>query len=590
MSIILVVDDNEADRFVVRRILEEDGHEVIEAASGASALEALERHTPDMLVLDVRLPDASGFDLTKRFKADRTANSPVVLLLSATFTTPESKARGLESGADGYLTHPVEPLVLTATVRALLRTRHIEADLAAARDELASQLADMRRLHALSTRLHGVPDLEAILTEVLATVVEIQHGASGALLLYDEARKDLYAAASVGLSDDYLRRIARLPVGEGACGLAIAEKRSVVVEDAEHDPIQAPLREAARSANVRGVFSVPLVGRSGAGLGVIASYFEAPHRPTEREQRLVELYAQHASWVVEITRLYEREQEARAHAERARREAEAANRAKAEFLATMSHELRTPLNAIAGYTELLQMGLHGAITEAQHEDLDRIQRSQRYLLGLINDLLNFARVEAGQARYEVRSVPIEHLLRAVEALIGTQLRAKELAYVCEGCEPNVSVLGDAERVQQVLLNVLTNASKFTGPGGRITLRCEATPTTVHFHVTDTGSGIPADKLETIFEPFVQVERRPARAGDGVGLGLAISRQLARAMGGELTATSTVGVGSTFTLSLPRALPAMLHDYPVRRTVAREGVDAGGRTEPAAPLPPLRTTE
>ncbi|MBX6331203.1 MAG: response regulator, partial [Gemmatimonadaceae bacterium] len=528
MSIILVVDDNEADRFVVQRILEEDGHQVIEASSGASALEALERYAPDMLVLDVRLPDANGFDLTRRFKTDRTANSPVVLLLSATFTTPESKAKGLESGADGYLTHPVEPLVLTATVRALLRTRRIEADLATARDELASQLADMRRLHALTTRLHGIRDVPAMLKEVLATVVEIQRGASGVLLLYDEARNDLCTVASVGLSDDYLRRIARISANEGACGLAVTEKRSVVVEDAEHDPIQAPLRDVVRSAGVRGVFSVPLVGRAGAALGVIASYFEVPHRPTEHEQRLVELYAQHASWALEVTRLYEREQEARAHAERARREAEAANRAKSEFLATMSHELRTPLNAIAGYTELLQMGLHGPITDAQREALDRIQRSQRYLLGLINDLLNFARVEAGQVRYEVRSVPIEHVLRTVEALISTQLRAKDLTYVCEACEESVSVLGDAERVQQVLLNVLTNASKFTGPGGRITLRCEATPMTVHFHVTDTGSGIPADKLETIFEPFVQVEKRPARSGDGVGLGLANSRQLARA--------------------------------------------------------------
>jgi signal transduction histidine kinase len=244
-----------------------------------------------------------------------------------------------------------------------------------------------------------------------------------------------------------------------------------------------------------------------------------------------------------------------ADAEAARREAEAANRAKSEFLAVMSHELRTPLNAIGGYAELIELGIRGPVTAQQREDLARIQKSQRHLLGLINGVLNYSRAEAGAVHYEVGDVPLDAVLATCETLIAPQARAKDITLRFAACQEPHAARGDREKVQQIVVNLLSNAVKFTAPGGEVTLACgrDGRPggeANVVVTVTDTGRGIAADALERIFEPFVQVDTRLTRTDEGMGLGLAISRDLARGMGGDLTAESTLGVGSTFTLTLP----------------------------------------
>ena len=254
----------------------------------------------------------------------------------------------------------------------------------------------------------------------------------------------------------------------------------------------------------------------------------------------------------ELQHINEHLREQTEEAEAARAEAERANEAKSHFLATMSHELRTPLNAIAGYTELLELGIRGPLTDEQRRDLERIRRNQVHLLGLINDVLNFVRIEAGQVHYRIEPVTIDDVLAETETLIGPQVRAKELAYTRHPGDRSVRVLADPERLQQIVINLLTNSVKFTPSGGAIELDWVADADQVKIRVRDTGIGIAPDRLATIFDPFIQVSRDRISDTEGVGLGLAISRDLARAMDGELVAASELGVGSTFVLTLPRA--------------------------------------
>lgn len=261
---------------------------------------------------------------------------------------------------------------------------------------------------------------------------------------------------------------------------------------------------------------------------------------------------------VERERQLERERAARA-------EAEAASQAKSEFLATMSHELRTPLNAVIGYAELLDLGVAGALTGDQRHQLSRIRASGRHLLGLVNEILDLAKIEAG--RLSVNNAIARAGDSADSALSLVQSRADEkgIRFVdrCQG-NSDAAYLGDEDRVRQILINLLSNAVKFTPPGGEISLECGTTTQPdldarlahilnwVYFRVRDTGIGIPLEHLPLIFDPFVQVDTGHTRTSDGSGLGLTISRRLARLMGGDLTVQSTVGKGSAFTLWLQAA--------------------------------------
>ncbi|HEY2026532.1 MAG TPA: HAMP domain-containing sensor histidine kinase [Gemmatimonadaceae bacterium] len=231
--------------------------------------------------------------------------------------------------------------------------------------------------------------------------------------------------------------------------------------------------------------------------------------------------------------------------------AQRANRAKSDFLAVMSHELRTPLNAIGGYAEILDLGIHGPVTERQREALQRITRSQQMLLSLINDVLNFAKLDAGQVQYRLSTVRVRDVIGNLDDLVAPQLQAKELTYRLTDCDASVMATADPEKLQQVVLNLLSNAIKFTPHGGRIGLSCGTDGVWTLVNVSDTGVGIEADRIDSIFDPFVQVDRTLSRPHEGVGLGLSISRDLVRGMGGTLTVRSTPGVGSTFTVRLRR---------------------------------------
>jgi PAS domain S-box-containing protein len=253
-----------------------------------------------------------------------------------------------------------------------------------------------------------------------------------------------------------------------------------------------------------------------------------------------------------ITRdLTERKQAAERELDSARRVAvsEEANRSKASFLAAMSHELRTPLNAIAGYTDLLLLGVGGGISEQHKDYLQRIRSSQQHLLSIINDILNYSRIEAGQLKYDIGQVSLCAVIDRVVPMIEPQAHLRNIQLE-RWHGPDVVTLADRAKVEQVLLNLLSNAVKFTPAGGRIDIECDSRGGQVFMRVRDTGVGIAPESMDSIFEPFVQVGRSLTSPHEGTGLGLAISSDLARGMGGTLEVASAVGEGSTFTLTLP----------------------------------------
>ena len=240
-------------------------------------------------------------------------------------------------------------------------------------------------------------------------------------------------------------------------------------------------------------------------------------------------------------------------AEVAQTEAEEANRVKMQFLSTMSHELRTPLNAIAGYAELLEAGIRGPLAEVQLGDVRRIQANHRHLLGLVESVLSYAKIDAGRIEFGLEDVPLASVLTDVGGIIAPLAEKKGVTWV--GCGPaagdELTVYADADELRQILISLLANAIKFSGKGGRVEVTRQITGGKLEIQVSDNGPGIAPEYRERIFEPFTQVDQGYTQTQGGTGLGLAISRELAHGMGGELSVDSEIGQGSTFTLTLAR---------------------------------------
>ena len=422
-----------------------------------------------------------------------------------------------------------------------------DADAARARAERAADR--LARLHRVGLALASSVTPDALAGAVVREGAPAVGATVGVVTRLSDDGREFQIIASHGLPDDAAATWSRFPnASPSPHADALAARTPLFLGSAaEYERRFPDLRGLRRSAGAGATAALPLVV-AGEPFGVLSFGFADAQAFSAEDQEFLMTIANQCAQALERARLFGAEQAAR-------REAEDANRAKSQFLATMSHELRTPLNAIGGYAELMELGIRGPITAEQATDRGRIQQSQRHLLGLINGVLNYARVEAGAVHYAVEDVPLAEVLTTCEALIAPQARAKGLELVVPGgpaVDRTLRVRGDREKVQQIVLNLLSNAVNFTDAGGRLTVEASADAGGVRVRVRDTGVGIAADQLARVFEPFVQVDARLTRTRGGTGLGLAISRDLARGMGGDLTVESVLGTGSTFTLVLPRA--------------------------------------
>jgi signal transduction histidine kinase len=311
---------------------------------------------------------------------------------------------------------------------------------------------------------------------------------------------------------------------------------------AAHSPENLAILRALR---IGSLMTIPLLARDQV-LGAITYLSPAERDPfSAQDLALAEDLATRCAIAIDNSRLMRDANDARVQAEEA-------NLVKMRFLSSMSHELRTPLNAIAGYAEILELGLRGSLTEGQLADVRRIKANLLHLLGLVESVLSYAKINAGRVEFGCENLSLPSVLLEVQRIIDPLAEDKGLSCVFAPSEPTeVTVYADHEKLRQILVNLVANAIKFTPEGGRIEVTQQLTPTHVEVRVADNGVGIAPENRERIFEPFVQVEGSETNAHEGTGLGLAISRELAVGMGGGLSVESELGRGSTFTLTLAR---------------------------------------
>jgi len=451
------------------------------------------------------------------------------------------------------------------TVNERLQEQAVELEAQSEAAQAAALEAEQATEHA-QTALEAVEESERRASRLQAATEAF----SGALALADVANLIIDQALSaldahsgmIGAVEENgdLRVVATRDIGDTTPGQIIDPQRHVPLNATVHrahpvllhtaDEVSAEFPEIVARYQADGIQAAAAFPIQSAGrvIGGILVRFAHPRVLSLSDMAFMVAMSRIAGEALERARLFEAERTARAAAE-------AANRAKAAFLASMSHELRTPLQAALGFAQLIRSGLYGPITAEQSEILGRVERSQTHLTRLIDDILDFARLEAGRVRMNVEEVSVGDAITQLAPLVEAQATKKRIELSLEPPPDPLFVTADRHRLQQILVNLVGNAIKFTPESGAIRVGAAGDGDLATIKVRDTGPGIPADRLQAIFEPFVQVNEGHTRPHAGVGLGLAISRDLARAMGGELAVESVVGGGSTFSVKLPLARAA-----------------------------------
>jgi signal transduction histidine kinase/DNA-binding response OmpR family regulator len=571
---VLIVDDERRNRDLLEVMLKPEGINLLFASSGEEALGVITRQPPDLILLDVMMPGMDGYEVVSRIKADPGTRSIPVIMLTA-LDDQNARMLGLSAGAEGFLTKPVDRAELSVRVRNLLRLKAYGDRLQGALDALGSANAELdrrtreiaaaqsvadaatarlARLQKITAALSNTVTQDEVADSVLSEALLALECDAGAVVVAAAQGEEVTLLRESGLLDSLMRSFnhSEPPRSIGPYTETIEKCHPVYLESFEEMIARYPAFKDESKTKSRGAWIFLPLGIAGHAVGALAFGFAGPRKFTDVDKHFADTVSRYCAQALDRVRLRVAAAAALTEAGDARLMAEHANNAKTAFLRAMSHELRTPLNAISGYTEILELGIRGIVNPEQLKDLGRIKRAAAYLLRLINDILTIARLE-GARPLQVISLPVNPVLAEVESLCALQAKAKGLALTITPAEREPRVAADAERFQQILLNLLTNAIKFTPTGGSIGVTCDEEADMVRVRVTDTGVGVRGVDIDRVFEPFVQVDRHLTTATQqGVGLGLSISRDLARAMHGDLTLQSTEGIGSTFTLTLPVA--------------------------------------
>jgi PAS domain S-box-containing protein len=626
---ILHVDDNEANRYAVKRMLRLAGFKVIEAATGEAALQLVAQAKPDLIILDVQLPDINGFEVCRKIKVNPTTAFIPVLHLSASFVESRDKAQGLDSGADGYLAQPVEPIELIATVKSLLRIRQAEESALSLAREWQSTFDAMNDGVCLLNQEGRVMRCNSAMTELLNKPLRELVGCLHQELLpttlgsveatpFTRVQQTRQRESQEVHSDSHWFSVTADPVfDEGGAfsgavyiladmtdrrqteeALRVSEERFRLLLENVKDYAILFLDTQARvsrwslgAESILGYQESEILGQPGSiiftpedlqqgvdkqeletavtdgraederwhirkdGTRFWASGITTPLRDETGQLRgfakILRDFTERKQAEDERNQLLAREQEARATAE-------AANRLKDEFLATLSHELRSPLNAMLGWTRLLNSRKFDEATTARA--MQTIERSAKSQAQLVEDLLDVSRIIQGKLRLNVRPVELVSVIEAAIETVRPAAQAKEISLQSVLDPAAGPVAGDFDRLQQVVWNLLSNAIKFTPKQGRVMVRLERVNSHIEVTVTDSGKGINPEFVPYVFERFRQADSSSTRVYSGLGLGLAIVRQLLELHGGTVRAYSEgEGKGATFTIKLP-LMPVHVKPY------------------------------
>jgi PAS domain S-box-containing protein len=496
-SLILNIDDTASSRYTKTRMLRQAGFRVVEASTGAEALRAVREESPHLVLCDVNLPDMSGIDVCRAIKADPLSRAIPVVQISATFVTPHDQIMGLEGGAEIYLTEPVEPIELTTVVRVLLRLHGTERGLVQ---------SEARWRSFVESNVIGV---------VICRLDRIVEANDSFLRMIGYAQEEL---ANPGISWREITAPESLERSEAA-SLELRRRGNIAPFEKEY-----VRKDGTRVWALVGATAI--AETDDRWMSFVLDISDRKHSAVEREAA------------------YQREHIARTQAEEA-------TRLKDEFLANLSHELRTPMNAIIGWTHLLKTGrLDEAQRQRAMESIDRGARSQAKL---IEDLLDVSRIVSGKLSLTLTPVDLPAVLNAALDSQRPAAQAKNLRLELSVSAPDCAVTGDVGRLQQVFLNILSNAVKFTPAGGRVSVTLECAPDCARVAIADTGEGIAAEFLPFVFDRFRQADGTSTRNHMGLGLGLAIVKHVVEMHGGAVLAESGgVGQGAKFSVTLPLA--------------------------------------
>lgn len=535
---ILIVEDSPEDALLIVRELQRGGFDPkFEVVASATAMRrALAEGHWEAIISDHALPGFDSFGALAIYK-ERNIDIPFIIVSGS--IDQDTAVTSMRSGAHDYILKDNLSRLVPAMRRELAEAngremrRIVERELVTVKEELAHQLSDMTVLHQLSVRLSSAQELNKVLDEILAAVTSLQATEMGALLLFETQAQPLRLAATRMSTPRESPWNTEVPLS-GISAKALLERRMLHAL-IEEDVAGAVLGRAAFQEGYHSVVSIPLLTRGGALLGCVETYSRQSTAPSAREARLIELYMQQAGHVLDNVLLYEQAQEA--------------SRLKDEFVAMVSHELRTPLTPIMGAVHMLRST--SADPALVRRATDMIERNVRTQLQIIEDLLDISRIVSGKLRLRLSHVDLSAVVDAAVSTIRPAAEAKQIQLEANLQPVPGVLLGDSDRVQQIVWNLLSNAVKFTPALGKIQIEVRSNDGEAEISVSDTGIGIPREFLPHVFDRFRQADSSSTRSHGGLGLGLSIVRQLVELHGGTVMAESGgKGQGASFFVRLP----------------------------------------